>query len=98
MALVKAIDSHDRDRLVPEVWLEQFPDLFTKAPDADEAARERGMPEDSWTVAQMREWARPRGIDLKGLRGHAEILEAVTAAGSGTDNGSDGAGADAESK
>lgn len=80
-----------RVRLVPEHWLERFPEKWSATEAALEAEVEVGPPDESWTIAEMRGWAEPRGVDLAGLRSHADILAAVTAAGSTHDNGANGA-------
>lgn len=76
-----------RTRLVPEHWLERFPEKWEATEAAVEAELEAGPPDETWTVAEMRGWAKPRGVDLTGLRTRDDILGAVTAA---ADNGAAG--------
>lgn len=80
-----------RVRLVPEHWLDRFPEKWEVTDAAAEAEAAVAVPDETWTIAAMRDWAEPRGVDLTGLSRHADILAAVTAAGSTPDNGANGA-------
>lgn len=63
----------DRVRLVPEHWL-THPVLSEKW----EAVPDPGVPSEDWTIAQLRDYAGPAGIDLSGKTRHAEIYKAVS--------------------
>lgn len=74
-----------RKQWVPEHYLDHpvLSQPFRQTPSqaAAAAAEERRLagPDESWKIAELREYAEPLGIDLTGLRKHADILDAVLA-------------------
>lgn len=63
--------------------------LLERASGRQAQAERSETPDESWTVAQLREYAGENGIELGNARSKADILAAIEAAGQADEGGED---------
>lgn len=82
-AFIEAVNANGEKQMIPDTWLEEgspFADQFRLAPSDRQRAERTPEPSDNWTIAQLRDEAAVRGVDLTGLAKKPDLVAAFTAA------------------
>lgn len=82
----RARDVNGRVRRVPKAWLEEghvFFGQYTQTPSAKQEEERSSTPDESWTLAQLRQHAGQVGADPTG-RTKADVLSAIHDRASGS--------------
>lgn len=85
---VEAVNANGAKQLVPGAWLAEghpFAAQFRLTPSARQRAERTTEPSDSWTVAQLRDFADQAHIDLTGITTKADVLSAIDSAQRGAE-------------
>lgn len=91
MSFVDVTNVNGEIQRVPEAWLEpghRFAEQFTRVDEEAKVAEYEAetIPNETWTMQRLRDFATDSGVEITGLRSKADVLSAIVKSGDTPDD------------